>query len=130
MSKVVNITDKLNFEENPALQIGDMTVEVHADAETVLRLMGTLKGKDDVDINAVTEMMELLFEPGTVEKLCAMEKDGKKLSAKSLPNGELHVNMNSFPDAVCALAAIATKVEGTVVLEDAAVCRRKETDRH
>lgn len=52
-----------------------------------------------------------------------------KLSAKSLPNGELHVNMNSFPDAVCALAAIATKVEGTVVLEDAAVCRRKETDR-
>ena len=52
-----------------------------------------------------------------------------KLSTKSLPNGELHVNMNSFPDAVCALAAIATKVEGTVVLEDAAVCRRKETDR-
>lgn len=93
MSKVVNITDKLNFEENPALQIGDMTVEVHADAETVLRLMGTLKGKDDVDINAVTEMMELLFEPGTVEQLCAMEKDGKKLSAKSLMT-IVHAGMN------------------------------------
>ena len=24
MSKIVNITDKLNFEENPALQIGEM----------------------------------------------------------------------------------------------------------
>ena len=55
MSKVVNITDKLNFEENPALQIGDMTVEVHADAETVLRLMGTFKDKDEADINTVTE---------------------------------------------------------------------------
>lgn len=84
MSKVVNITDKLNFEENPALQIGDMTVEVHADAETVLRLMGTLKGKDDVDINAVTEMMKLLFDPEAVQQLCAMERDGKKLSARSL----------------------------------------------
>lgn len=84
MSKVVNITDKLNFEENPALQIGDMTVEVHADAETVLRLMGTLKGKDDVDINAVTEMMNLLFDPEAVQQLCAMERDGKKLSARSL----------------------------------------------
>ncbi len=52
-----------------------------------------------------------------------------KLSTKSLPDGELHVNMNPFPDAVCALAAIATQIEGTVVLEDAAVCRRKETDR-
>lgn len=52
-----------------------------------------------------------------------------KLSTKHLPDGKLHVNMNPFPDAVCALAAIATQIEGTVVLEDAAVCRRKETDR-
>ena len=84
MSKVVNITDKLNFEENPALQIGDMTVEVHADAETVLRLMGTFHGKDEVDINTVTEMMGLLFDPEAVQQLCAMERDGKKLSARSL----------------------------------------------
>lgn len=84
MSKVVNITDKLNFEENPALQIGEMTVEVHADAETVLRLMGTFKGKDEVDINTVTEMMGLLFDPEAVQQLCAMERDGKKLSARSL----------------------------------------------
>lgn len=84
MSRIVNITDKLNFEENPALQIGDMTVEVHADAETVLRLMGTFQGKDEVDINTVTEMMGLLFDPEAVQQLCAMERDGKKLSARSL----------------------------------------------
>lgn len=84
MSKIVNITDKLNFEENPALQIGEMQVEVHADAETVLRLMGTFKDKDEADINTVTEMMGLLFDPEAVEQLCTMKKDGKKLSAKSL----------------------------------------------
>ena len=59
-----------------------------------------------------------------------LAKNGSgKLSTKNLPNGELRVNMNSFPDAICALAAIATTIEGTVILEDAAVCRRKETDR-
>lgn len=52
-----------------------------------------------------------------------------RLSTENLPGGELHVAMSSFPDAICALAAIACFVEGTTVLEDAAVCRRKETDR-
>lgn len=52
-----------------------------------------------------------------------------KLSTKNLPDGELHVKMSPFPDAICALAAIACVTEGTVVLEDAEVCRRKETDR-
>lgn len=56
-------------------------------------------------------------------------RNGGKLSTKALPDGELHVNMNPFPDAICALAAIAATVDGTVVLEDAEVCRRKETDR-
>ncbi|MGI5070305.1 3-phosphoshikimate 1-carboxyvinyltransferase [Treponema pectinovorum] len=57
-------------------------------------------------------------------------KDGiGKLSTKALPNGELKVKMSAFPDAICALAVIATQIEGTVILEDAQVCRRKETDR-
>ncbi|MCR4821509.1 MAG: 3-phosphoshikimate 1-carboxyvinyltransferase, partial [Treponema sp.] len=59
-----------------------------------------------------------------------LSKDGiGRLSTENLPEGQLHVNISGFPDAVCALAAIACFVEGTVVIEDAAVCRRKETDR-
>ncbi|MBQ0051653.1 MAG: 3-phosphoshikimate 1-carboxyvinyltransferase [Treponema sp.] len=52
-----------------------------------------------------------------------------RLSTENLPNGELHVAISGFPDAVCALSAIACFTEGKVVIEDAAVCRRKETDR-
>lgn len=52
-----------------------------------------------------------------------------RLSAESLPGGTLRVAMSPFPDAVCALAVAACFIEGTTVLEDAAVCRRKETDR-
>jgi 3-phosphoshikimate 1-carboxyvinyltransferase len=52
-----------------------------------------------------------------------------RLSTQDLPGKELHVAMSPFPDAICALAVAACFTEGTTVLEDAAVCRRKETDR-
>ncbi len=52
-----------------------------------------------------------------------------RLTTENLKDKTLHVAMSDFPDAVCALAAIACFTEGTTVLEDAAVCRRKETDR-
>ncbi len=52
-----------------------------------------------------------------------------RLSTENLPGGELHVKISGFPDAICALAVAACFTEGTVVIEDAAVCRRKETDR-
>ena len=52
-----------------------------------------------------------------------------RLSTAALTGGELHVAMSPFPDAICALAVAACFIEGTTVLEDAAVCRRKETDR-
>ena len=52
-----------------------------------------------------------------------------RLSTENLPNKELHVNVSGFPDAVCALAVIACFTEGTTYIEDAGVCRRKETDR-
>lgn len=52
-----------------------------------------------------------------------------RLTTENLPNKELHVAMSPFPDAICALAVAACFTEGTTILEDAAVCRRKETDR-
>ncbi|MBR1536466.1 MAG: 3-phosphoshikimate 1-carboxyvinyltransferase [Treponema sp.] len=52
-----------------------------------------------------------------------------RLSTENLLNKELRVNISGFPDAVCALAVIACFTEGKTIIEDASVCRRKETDR-
>ena len=51
----------------------------------------------------------------------------KRLVVKD--NEPLRVNISGFPDAVCALAVISCFIEGTVILEDTGVCRKKETDR-
>lgn len=82
MAKKINITDKLNFESNPIIVIGDLEAEVKSDAETVLRLMGVFA--ENSELQAVGEALELIFSPEDVEKICKMEKDGKKLSANSL----------------------------------------------
>lgn len=59
---------------------------------------------------------------------CSKNKIGR-LSTQNCENGEFHVPISGYPDAICAIAVAAAFAEGTVVIEDAAVCRRKETDR-
>ena len=48
MSKVVDITDKLEFEENPKLVVKGKELEVNADATTVLKIMGILGDSENV----------------------------------------------------------------------------------
>lgn len=82
MGKVVDITEKLNFQENPVMQVGDLKVEVNADAETMIRLIGVFSGKGEME--AVGEALNLIFKKEDVEKICSMKKNGKKLSGSSL----------------------------------------------
>lgn len=82
MAKRIDITDKLCFEENPVLKIGTLDVEVKADAETMLRLMGVFSEKTELE--AVGEALNLIFAPEDVETICNLERNGRKLSAKSL----------------------------------------------
>lgn len=56
-------------------------------------------------------------------------RGGTRLSTENCVGGVLRVAMSGFPDAICALAVAACFTEGTTILEDAAVCRHKETDR-
>lgn len=82
MAKKIDITEKLNFDENPVMQIGTLEVEVNADAETMLRLMGVFGNKGE--LQAVEEALNLIFKPEDVDKICNIKRGKKKLSAKSL----------------------------------------------
>lgn len=76
----------------------------------------------DVEWNRETE--ELYVHGGKKAK----DRLGR-LSTENLPDKTLRIKISEFPDAVCALAVIACFIEGTTIIEDAEVCRRKETDR-
>lgn len=67
MAKVVNITDKLSFNENPWLEIQGKEYEVNADAKTVLEIMGSFSGKGEIE--AALFSYERLFSEQDREEL-------------------------------------------------------------
>ena len=72
MSRVVDITEKLNYEENPRIRVKDKEIEVNTDAATMLRIMGILSDKEETGPKEVIEMYELMFaekERQKIEKL-------------------------------------------------------------
>lgn len=73
MAKVVDITDKLSFDENPKLRIKDVEVTVNADTETMLRIMGAFGNESEMQ--ASLKAYDLMFS----------EKDRKKINGLKLP---------------------------------------------
>lgn len=80
---VIDITEKLNFEENPKLVICGEELEVNSDAETMLKLMGVFADGFD-SLSSIKKALSLIFIDEDLEKLGTIEKDGKKLSSKAL----------------------------------------------
>jgi len=67
-----NLTEKLKFDEDPVLQIGDEEITVRSDAEVLLSIMDAMQGKGE--LAAVREACSLIFS----------EEDQKKLSKMKL----------------------------------------------
>ena len=88
MGKVIDITDKLNFEESPRIKIKDIEVRLNDDATTMLKVMQKMGGKTTpADI---AEMYEMLIP----------ESDRKKID-------KLKLNFTDFQTVVkSAISAI------------------------
>ncbi len=73
MAKIVDITDKLSFDENPKIRIKGEEYEVNADARTMLEIMGVFSNKDQAA--AAVEAYEKLYS----------EKDRRRIDKLKLP---------------------------------------------
>lgn len=61
MGKIVDITERLNFEGNPKLKVKDTFLEINADAPTVLKIMGIMNTGEQNEMDGVLKAYELLF---------------------------------------------------------------------
>ncbi|MCI9616381.1 MAG: hypothetical protein HFG31_00080 [Eubacterium sp.] len=71
MSKIIDITDKLSFEENPKIKIKDVELEVDASAENLLKVMAHVT--DNPSVSDVMEMCELIFTKESKKDLDALK---------------------------------------------------------
>lgn len=93
MAKIVDITEKLDFDGNPKIKIKNTEIEVNADAATMLKVMGILGDKEEPGVKEVIGMYELMFsdeERSKIDKLKLDFKDFTTLvyTAINLINGE------------------------------------------
>ena len=61
MARVIDITDKLDFDSNPKIAIKGKEYEVNADAETVLKIMGLFGADGGMTPVQVINAYELMF---------------------------------------------------------------------
>ena len=90
MSKLIDITDKLNFEEKPSVRVKNVDLAINNDAVSMLKVAALFEdgnGKSKV----VIEMYHLLFDESEREKI---EK--------------LKLNMHDFNALISESAKIAT----------------------
>lgn len=83
MSKIIDITDKLNFEEKPVFKVKNVKVEANNDAITMLKVIALYDDKEDggedISVGNILKIFNLLFD----------EKNQKKVES-------LKLNMEDF----------------------------------
>lgn len=67
MAKKLDITEKLNFEEQPALIIKGREIKVNNDAKSILKLIGILDDNNGTEI--VTKGYGLIFAESEQKKI-------------------------------------------------------------
>ena len=90
MSRVKDITEKLEFNENPKIKIKGEKIEVNADAASVLKLMGCIKDEKNITPNTIFQMFEILFS----------KKDRKKIDEMNLSFKDLRVLIETATEMV------------------------------
>ena len=78
--KVIDITEKLDFETNPMIKIKNVEIEINTDATTMLKIMGQFQNKTEVEASLAAA--DLLFGKegmGKIQKLNLQMKDFMKV---------------------------------------------------
>ena len=95
MSKIVNITDKLEMDGNPFLMIKDKKIEVNADAATMLKIMGKYGEMEASKATPkdILDLYDLMFPKASQEKIEKLKLNFKDLTvlveeAQKLITGE------------------------------------------
>lgn len=73
MGRIIDITSKLGFDENPKLKIKDEELELNADAESVLKIMGYMGAGDSITPQDIEDAFQIVFTPDSYKKLKKMK---------------------------------------------------------
>lgn len=72
MSKIIDITNKLNFEEKPKILVNGTEIEVNNDAISFIKTVALFDSEDGVKTSDILSALELLFDEENREKIAKL----------------------------------------------------------
>ncbi len=80
MSKIIDITNKLNFEEKPKILVKGTEIEVNNDAISFIKTVALFDSEDGVKTSDILSALELLFDEENREKIAKLHLSFADLS--------------------------------------------------
>lgn len=80
MSKIIDITNKLNFDERPKLVIKGTEIEVNNDAISFIKAIALFDSENDISSSDILSALELLFDEENREKIAKLHLSFADLS--------------------------------------------------
>ena len=99
MSKIIDITDKLNFEEKPIIKVKDVEISANNDAVTMLKDVALFDndGKG-FDVKDVLTMYNLLFDEENQQKIDSLKLSFEDFSTLVVNAAQAVINDNEEPE--------------------------------
>ncbi len=80
MSKIIDITNKLNFDERPKLVIKGAEIEVNNDAISFIKAIALFDSENGISSTDILSALELLFDEENREKIAKLHLSFADLS--------------------------------------------------
>ena len=80
MSKIIDITNKLNFKEKPKILVKDTEIEVNNDAISFIKAIALFDSENGVSTSDLLSALELLFDEENREKIAKLHLSFADLS--------------------------------------------------
>lgn len=93
MSKIIDITDKLNFEEKPIIKVKDVEIKANNDAVTMLKVIALFDndGKG-MSVKNVLDIYNLLFDEENQKKIESLKLNFEDFSTLVIESAQMIAN--------------------------------------
>ena len=99
MSKIIDITDKLNFEEKPIIKVKDVEIKANNDAVTMLKVIALFDndGKG-ISVKNILDIYNLLFDKENQQKIESLKLSFEDFSTLVVNAAQAVINDNEEPE--------------------------------
>ena len=97
MSKIIDITNKLNFDEKPIFKVKDIEIEANNDAVTMLKVAAIFEN-DKIKMSDILDAYNLLFDEENQRKVNSLKLNIKDFSTFVMHTAERLINNGEEPE--------------------------------